>query len=321
MQKGAYHTTYSRALFKQSSSGFNARYLDADDLALIERIRDQGSIAAGGLGDLQRSAGNFGFYGGRYTYATYNSNPSYRDEEDAAEAHGFEIAYKEVSEPEPEIEDDDFNEKELNRHYSADAKAARKRRLQAAFGVKLDPERPRYFSVSSAEAEKERAQHYVIQARRRIAFMRARAERRAELAERERLNRAYSRTMIEREMQTAEMEFDWYKIERDRLIARISRDRRNYRRALKAAERELRRTGKILRTMRRKLDEHDNQGYSGHPGQDTENLGPIRSEGNLSDTGQSTDGPRSDNPGFTEGGSSTCTSGTREDSTDDSRAA
>jgi len=47
-----YTTTYRRALHAYHGSGFLTRALDADDIALIEQIRERGCLSTGSLGDL-----------------------------------------------------------------------------------------------------------------------------------------------------------------------------------------------------------------------------------------------------------------------------
>jgi hypothetical protein len=250
-QAHPYRTTYSRALFRNASSGFNARYLDADDWDFIESVRKHGCVGCS-LGDFHR---------------TYTPDfPTYMNEEEACEAYALQMVYREAQSPE-----------EINA----------------------------YFSVASHLAHEERKEHEIFQARRRAAYARAIHERKEQLAELERVNHEETTKFRARELQTAEMERDWARIERDEIIAQVSRDRRDKHRALKAAERELRRANKFLKKLKRRLHEHNGNGSEGHPrhpGQDEQDLGAGREQNDLGSGSQAADQPRSDDAGITEGG-------------------
>jgi hypothetical protein len=259
---GAYRTSYSRALFKNASSGFNARPLDADDIAFIESVRTHGCVGLN-LGDVQRRLLSDDF-------------PTYVSEEDACEAYGLQSAYLEVQSKE---------------------------------------ERALYFSIGSHAAQKERAEHQLLQARRRAAFLRAREEHRAQLAVLERINREEAKKKLKRELQDAEIEFDWAKIEREKIIKAASRDRRERRRALQAAEREMQRTQRVLRRIQRRLkDDDDSEGHAGHSRQDGGAVDAGGAEENLSLGSATANGSCAGDLGNAEGGDRGGASGASENS-------
>jgi len=271
----AYRTNYSRALFQNVRSGFNAPDLDADDWAFIESVRERGYVSGCGLGDVQRRSE----YGGAYC--------GYWNEEDAVEAYALQQFYEKLESSEDRIK------RTKSTYFSTDDERAR------------------------AEREEQKVLQAVYRARRKAAFERAARERKQELAELERTNHAYTIQLRQRELQTAEMEFDWARIERDQIIAAAGRDRRERRRALKAAERELRRTGKVLQVMKRRLDdEYANESGEGHPGYSGQNgdaAGVGGAEEDLGFTSAAANGGGAGDHRHAEGGDCGGPSGTGED--------
>src|SRR5262245_23052111 len=206
MRSDAYRTSYARALLKQASSGFNARSLDADDFALIERIKTtRTAISADDLGHAyQRPLMT------HYSCAHYIS---YASEQDALEAFAFERAYRSVPAKQrffDQQENAQMRERQASKHKRG---ASRKLSKSTRDRVSIKQQRfaqPReareqrehdreeianpqaFFAVGDAAAENERMQHALLQARRRVAFERARKYRSFEMQELERINREHS---------------------------------------------------------------------------------------------------------------------------------
>jgi hypothetical protein len=279
-----YRTSYSRALFKNANNGFNARYLDADDWDFIESVRQHGCVGYR-LGAVQGRSEHGGAYSG------------YWCEADAIEAYALQAASDNLRA---------LNETNKPKYFSVDEDAA-----------KLESEN------AKREREQEQIDKALKHARREAVFARAAKEHAEQLAELERVNHEETVKFNIRELQTAEIEFDWAvigaKIARDRMIAEASRDRRERQRALKAAERELQQATKFLRRMQKKVKEHD-QGHPGYSGQNEQGSGTDRGQDNLGVGGQAADQRLPDDAGLVEGGHRGSASGASESSVDDDRS-
>ena len=254
--KDGYRTSFSRYLWLLHCSGFYTRPLDADDFWFIDRIRHQGYVGGGALGDLMPDTRKFGIYG---------------DQSDAREAYDL------------------WEDQSLDpTYYDLDDEAALEEqawyeRQKAVRSASLAHQR-----IIRAEHAEAVAVRRLARAERRAEFERRWMQRQADdKLQREVLAQEYrawehaqeliAQERAERLRKTAIADLEWEAAEKKRTLGVSARQRRE----LREAERGLKLARGAMWKLNKKVRRHEyREEHRGYPREDAADLETDRREEN-----------------------------------------